>query len=145
MGESNWRPNTKATNKLRLNTKQILNPKIQNEKVTVIEDSSSEENKENEEDSSSQQHYIQEDHLVSLVPVQGGHKASEGQTTFITEQGIALGVSFVQEAMKDKHEDDLIFKKLDIPWLSNQDSIMHGEVQMDLEVENLRKNLQQHK
>ena len=37
---------------------------------------------------SSQQHYIQGDHLVSLEPVQGGHKASQGQTTFITEQGI---------------------------------------------------------
>ena len=57
--------------------------------------------------------------------------------TFITEQGIASGVSFVQEVMKDKHEDDLIFKKLDIPWLSNQDSIMHGEVHMDSKVEKL--------
>ena len=47
--------------------------------------------------------------------------------------------------MKDKQEDDLIFKKLDIPWLLNQDSIMHGEVHMDSEVENLRKTLQQHK
>ena len=100
---------------------------------------------ENEEDLSSQQYYIQEDHLVSLEPVQGGHKALEGQTTFITEHGIDLGVSSVQEAMKDKQEDALIFNKLDIPWLSNHDSIMHGEVHMDSEVENLRKNLQQHK
>ena len=39
----------------------------------------------------------------------------------------------------------MIFKKLDIPWLSNQDSIMDGEVHMDSEIENLRKTLQQHK
>ena len=110
--------------------KRILNPKLKKENITVIEDSSSEENMENEEDSISQQHYIQEDHLVSLEPAEGGHKASEGQTTFITEHGIALGVSFVQEEMKDK-QDDFILKKLDIPWLSNQDSIMHGEVHMD--------------
>ena len=44
--------------------KRILNPKMQNEKVTVIEDSSSEENMDNVEVSSSHQHYIQEDHLV---------------------------------------------------------------------------------
>ena len=141
----NWRPKTRPTKKLRLNMKRILNPKLKKEKITVIEDSSSEENMENEEDSSSQQHYIQEDHLVSLELVQGGHKALEGKTTLITEQGIASEVSLVQEAMRDKEEDDLIFKKLDIPQLSNQDSIMHGEVHMDSEVENLRKNLQQHK
>ena len=99
--------------------KRILNPKMKKEKVTVIEDSSSEENMENEEDLSSQQHCIQEDHLVSLEPVQGGHKASEGNNTFITKHGLASGISSVQEAMKDKQEDDLIFKKLDITWLSN--------------------------
>ena len=92
--------------------KQILNPKMQNEKVTFIEDSSSEENMDNEEDSSSQQHYIQEDHLVSLEPVQGGHKDLEGNNTFITEHGLASRISSVQEAMKDKQEDDFIFKKL---------------------------------
>ena len=115
------------------------------EKITIIEYSSSEENMENEEHWISQQHYIQEDHLVSLELVQGGNKASEGHNTFITEHGLVSGISLVQEAMKDKQEDDLIFKKLDIPWLSNQDSIMHGEVHMDSEVENLRKTLQQHK
>ena len=85
----------------------------------MIEDSLSEEHMESEEDLSSQQIYIQEEHLVSLEPVQGGHKASEGQTTFITEHGIDSRVSSVQEAIKYKHGDDLIFKKLDIPWLSN--------------------------
>ena len=114
---------------------------MKKENITVIEDSSSEENMENEEVLSSQQHYIQEDHLVSLEPFQGGHKASEGQTAFITEQGITSGVSFVQETLKDKQEDDFIFKKLDIPWFSNQDSIIHGEVNMESEVENLRTNL----
>ena len=47
--------------------------------------------------------------------------------------------------MKDRQEEDLIFKKLNIPWFSNQDLTWHGEVHMDLEVENLRKTLQQHK
>ena len=52
------------------------------------------------------------------------------------------GVAFAEEIMKDKQEEDLIFKKLDIPWLSNQDSTLVGEVHMDSEVENLRKVLQ---
>ena len=50
IGESNWRPKTRAKNNLRLNTKKLLNPKLAKEKITVIEDSSSHEYlKENEE------------------------------------------------------------------------------------------------
>ena len=41
IGESNWRPKTRAKNKLRLNMKKLLNPKLAKEKITVIEDSSS--------------------------------------------------------------------------------------------------------
>ena len=41
IGESNWRPKTRPKNKLRLNMKKLLNPKLSKEKVTVIEDSSS--------------------------------------------------------------------------------------------------------
>ena len=55
------------------------------------------------------------------------------------------GASFAKEAMKDRQEEDLIFKKLNIPWLSNQDKTLHGEVHIDSEVENIRKTLQQHK
>ena len=38
-----WRPKTRSKNKLRLNMKKLLNPKLAKEKVTVIEDSSSQE------------------------------------------------------------------------------------------------------
>ena len=58
---------------------------------------------------------------------------------------MTLGFSFAEEIVKDKKEEDLIFNKLDIPWLSNQDSTLPGEVHMDSEVENLKKVLQQHK
>ena len=47
--------------------------------------------------------------------------------------------------MKNKQEEDLIFKKLDIPWLLDQDSTLPEKVHMDSEVKNLRKALQQHK
>ena len=85
------------------------------------------------------------DHLISPEPVQENHEVPEERVTPIIEQGMNSRASFAEEAMKDKKEEDLIFKKLNIPWLSNQDSTLHGEVYMDLAIENLRKRLQQHK
>ena len=38
-----WRPNTRPRNKLRLNMKKLLNPKLNTEGVTVIDNSSSDE------------------------------------------------------------------------------------------------------
>ena len=48
-----WRPKTRAKNKLRLNMKKILNPRLMKEKITVIEDYSSQEEMEEEESLSS--------------------------------------------------------------------------------------------
>ena len=45
-----WRPKTRPKNKLRLNMKKLLNPKLDEKKVTVIEDSSSQEKLEDSED-----------------------------------------------------------------------------------------------
>ena len=39
-----WRPKTKSKNKLRLNMKKLLNPKLNTAGVTMIDTSSSEEN-----------------------------------------------------------------------------------------------------
>ena len=38
IGDSNWRPKTRPKNKLRMNMKIFLNPKLAKEKITVIED-----------------------------------------------------------------------------------------------------------
>ena len=38
-----WRPKTRPKNKLILNMKKMLNPKLAKKKITVIEDSSSQE------------------------------------------------------------------------------------------------------
>ena len=54
IGESNWRPKTRAKNKLRLNMKKLLNPRLMKDKITVIEDSSSREDLEEYEDQNSQ-------------------------------------------------------------------------------------------
>ena len=45
-----WRPKTRPKNKLRLNMKKLLNSKLADEKVTVIEDSSPQEKLEDSED-----------------------------------------------------------------------------------------------
>ena len=45
-----WRPKTRPKNKLRLNMKKLLNPKLDKKKITVIEDSSSQEELEDIED-----------------------------------------------------------------------------------------------
>ena len=45
-----WRPKTRPNNKLKLNMKKLLNPKLAEKKITVIEDSSSQEKLEDSED-----------------------------------------------------------------------------------------------
>ena len=54
-------------------------------------------------------------------------------------------VSFAQETVNDREEDDFIFKKNDIPWLSSKSSTLQGEMNIDSEIENLKKTLDQHK
>ena len=44
-----WRPKTRPKKKLRLNMKNLLNPKLAQEKITVVEDSSSQEELEEDE------------------------------------------------------------------------------------------------
>ena len=44
-----WRPKTRTKNKLRLNMKIKLNPKLAQEKITILEDSSSQEYLEEDE------------------------------------------------------------------------------------------------
>ena len=53
IGESNWRPKTRGKNKLRLNMKIMLNPRLMKDKTTVIEDSLSWEYLEEHEDPNS--------------------------------------------------------------------------------------------
>ena len=47
-----WRPKTRPKNKLRLNIKKLLNPKLTKERVTIIYDSSSKEKLNDDKDDS---------------------------------------------------------------------------------------------
>ena len=65
IGESNWRPKTRPKNKLRLNMKNIFNPKMAKENITVIDsDSSSQENLKEDEDLSEQVDNKREDSVI---------------------------------------------------------------------------------
>ena len=143
--EVKWRPKTRVKNKLRLNMKKILNPKLRNEKVMMIEDSSDEEDMGSEEELNSQQVYIKEEHLVLLKSFLGKDKISEDPITFSIERGVSLEVPVVQETVKDREEDDIIFKKIDIPWLSDRTSTLQGGMYMDSEIKNLKKTMKQYK
>ena len=60
-----------------------------------------------------QQVYSEEEQSVSFELSQGRDKVSEEPITFSIEQGMNSKVPFVQEIVKDKQEEDLIFKKFD--------------------------------
>ena len=65
IGESNWRPKTRPKNKLILNMKNLLNPKLAKEKITVIDsDSSSQENLKEDEGLSEQVNNKREDSVI---------------------------------------------------------------------------------
>ena len=57
---------------------------------------------------------------------------------------MSLEVPIVQETVKDREEDDLIFKKIYIPWLSNKTSTLQGGMYIDSETENLKKTVKQY-
>ena len=114
--ETRWRPKTRAKNKLRLNMKNILNPKLAKKKVTVIEDSSSQEDLEEEEVLDSKQVHSKKEHLVTLESSPEKDKVAEQPKVCITKRDRSLEVP-VEEEDKEEEDDDLIFRKMNIPWL----------------------------
>ena len=50
-----------------------------------------------------------EDHLISPELVQENHEVPEDGVTLIIEQGMTSRVSFAEEPIKDRQEEDLIF------------------------------------
>ena len=140
-----WRTKTRIKNKLRLNMKKILNPKLRKETITEIEDSLTKEDTEDEEDLNSQQVYIEEENSMLLESSPGIDKVLEEPNTFSIEQGVSSEVPVVQEKIKYRGEDDLIFKKIDIPWLSDKTSTLYGGMQIDSETKNVKKTMNKYK
>ena len=95
--------------------KKILNPRLMKEKIIVIEDSSSQEDMEEKESLSSQQVHIKEEHSVILESSTGKDKVAEQSIDFNTERVRSPEVPVEEEAVKNEEDDDLIFRKMNIP------------------------------
>ena len=106
---------------MRLNTKKLLNPKLAKEKVTVIEDSSSREDLKEDEDLNSEQVDSKREDSVTakpslvkdIVEVQPKYSSFKGEKC----QKVPIAVTKQHE-----EDDEAIFKKLNIPWLSEEAS-----------------------
>ena len=131
-----WRPKTRAKNKLRLSMKKILNPKLAKEKITIIEDSSSQEDLEEDEGLNSQQVDSKKEYSLILESSPGKDKVAKQSKYSSIRRDRSQKVP-VEVADQDEEDDDLVFRKMNIPWLSDKDSTTKEGLSIDSEIENL--------
>ena len=90
-----WRPKTRPKNKLRLNMKKLLNPKLAKKKITVIEDSSSQEELEGIE------HQKEKDMKGKKQMV------SENKSAFTETKILEIFQEVRKKVILDQHQSDL--------------------------------------
>ena len=139
-----WRPNTRAKNKLRLSMKKLLNPKLAKEKIIVIEDSSYREDLEEDEDLNSQQVNSKKEDSFTVKSFSVKNKVVE-QSKDSGIKGNRSQKVPVAVADQDEEDDDSVFRKINIPWLSDESLIAKEGLLVDSEVENLQKIVKQYK
>ena len=92
-----WRPKTRPKNKLRLNMKKWLNPKLSQEKITIIEDSSSQEE-------------LEEDERLNEKEVKGKRQVPLKVNSASTETKILELLKEVQRKVNFSHHQDELMK-----------------------------------
>ena len=164
-----WRPKTRPRNKLRLNMKKLINPKLNTEGITVIDNSYSDEKLDfgkgdskgkkplkTEEESS-----LTETKLSTVVLEIRGQMLKEQQKDEIEvsysenkllidenvpgETDTQENPSFHDTSTELLPEDEEIFRKLNIPWLPNELQSTTGSKAFDSEKENLQRTIKQYK
>ena len=115
------------------------------EKFTVIEDYSSQEDMEEEEILSSQQVHIKKEHSVILELFISRDKVAKQSIDFSTERVRSPEVPIEEEAVKNWGYDDIIFRKMNIPWMSDKNSTLQEGMCIDSETENCQKTVNQYK
>ena len=134
------RPKTRPKNNLRLNMKKLLNPKLDKEKVTVIQDSSSEEKLDDSEDGNkgkkpieSKGKSVMTDTNISDIFLEirnqmfQEQQQSEAKSSYLEKKEIVEGEvpcnveseehpRFHVTSTELMEEDEEIYKKLKIPW-----------------------------
>ena len=144
IGESNWRPKTIPKNKLRLNLKKLLNPKLAKENITVIdsEDSSSQENLKEDEDLSEQVDNKREDSVIenpSLVK----DTVKEQSKDFSFKGDKSQKVPVVETKQHEEDDEEILI--LNFPWLSEEVSSFQEGKFIDSQNENMQKTVKQYK
>ena len=120
--------------------KNILNPKLAKEKITVIEDSSSLEDLKEDEDLNFEHVNSKREDSVTVKP-------SLVKDTFVEQYKYSIikgdRSQKVTIAVTEQHEEDdeEIFKKLNIPWLSEEASSFQEGKCRDSENENIQKTI----
>ena len=72
-------------------------------------------------------------------------KVAEQSIDFSTERVRSLEVPVEEEAVKNEENDELIFRKMNIPWLSDKTSTLQEGMCIDPETQNLQKTVKQYK
>ena len=139
-----WRPKTRPKNKLRLNMKKLLNPKLNKEGITVIDDSSSDEkldvgkgdSKGKKPMKSEEESSLTETKLSDVfLEIRGQMlkeqqkdeiEVSHSENKLMVDENV-LGETEIQENLSFHDtptellpEDEEIYRRLNIPWLPNE-------------------------
>ena len=94
---------------------------------------------------SPQQAHARKHHSVMLESSTSKNKMIEQSMDYNTEGVGSPEIPIVSEVFKYEEDDDAIFKKLNIPWLSEKASSFQEGKFIDLENENLQKTVKQYK
>ena len=73
----------------------------------------------------------------------GRDKIAEHYKDFSPERFRSPEVPVEEEAVKNEEDDDLIFRKMNISWLSDKTSTLQKGVCIDSNIENLHKTVKQ--
>ena len=164
-----WRPKTRPKNKLRLNMKKLLNPKLAKEKVTVIEDSSSEDKLDDSEGGNKGKKPIESKGKSVMTNTKIFNIFLEVRNQMLQEQQQSeVKISCLEKkeidqeevscnTEKEEHpkfpvtstelmnEDEEIYKRLKIPWTPEVMQTIVGDKCIDSEKENLQRSIKQYK
>ena len=163
------RPKTRPKNKLRLNMKKLLNPKLNKEEVTMIDTSSSDENLESRKGKSKgkkplktiKESNLTETKLSAVFLELRGEMLKEQQKeemeAYYSENKLVMDENAPDETDNQEnpsvpgvstellHEDEDIVRKLNIPWLPSELQNITAGKAFDSKKENLQRTIKQYK
>ena len=152
-----WRPKTRPRNKLRLNMKKLLNPKLNKEGVTVIDDSSSDEKLDVDKGDSKGKRPMKLEKESALTETklsdvfleirsqmlkerqEGEIKVSHSENKLMVDENVPCEtetkeiLSFHETPTELLPEDEEIYRRLNIPWLPNEMQSTAGNKEFDSE------------